>query len=125
MVRKQIFVTIYVSNKKFLEFYKNETSEIHSTFKEAIKTNFNNYNIFTSNYPSMGPILSLILQYMQHSNITHSNKPENIYYIPHIIQTIYEDYNVSEHFHQGTSSNIAVMDLADNYVSLIMYEIIF
>lgn len=109
-------------NTSVLEFYKNETSEMHSTFKEAVKTNFHNYNVFTSNHPSMGPLLSLILQYIDHSNMTHTENHEQIYYIPHIIQTIYGEYNVSEIFHEGTSTNIAVMDLEDNYVSLIMYK---
>lgn len=69
----------------------------------------------------MGTVLSLILQYMEHSNMTHSNKPDNnIFYIPHIIQTIYEEYNVSENYHEGTTANVAVMDLDDNYVSLTM-----
>lgn len=68
----------------------------------------------------MGPLFSLILQYMEHSNITHVPKTEQIYYIPHIIQTVYEEYNVSENFHEGTSTNIAVMDLDDNYISLTM-----
>lgn len=64
----------------------------------------------------MGPLLSLILQYMEHNNVSH----EQIYYLPHIIQTVYEEYNASENFHEGTSSNIAVMDLDDNYISLTM-----
>lgn len=68
----------------------------------------------------MGPLLSLILQYMEHSNMSYVDKSEQIYYIPHIIQTVYEEYNVSDNFHEGTSTNIAVMDLDDNYVSVTM-----
>lgn len=32
---------------------------------------------------------------------------------------VYEEFNVSSKFHEGTSTNVAVMDLNDNYVSLV------
>lgn len=85
----------------------------------TLKVPFRNYNIFMPNFPASGPILSAVLRYMESNNVTHVNTLDYIYYFPHIIRTVYEDFNITNTFHRGTSTNIAVMDLDDNYVSLV------
>lgn len=63
----------------------------------------------------------MILQHIDHVNFTEADisKPEYVYRLGEIIQVAYAELNISSKFHQGTSSNVAVIDMSDNYVSIV------
>ncbi|KAJ8945822.1 hypothetical protein NQ314_009044 [Rhamnusium bicolor] len=94
---------------------------------QAIKSTFNSYDIYVPNTPSIGQLVIANLQKVEEFNFTKedTNKPEYIYRLAETTQTIYGEQNISAKYHEGTSSNIAVIDLYDNYVSLVtgMYDL--
>lgn len=61
------------------------------------------------------------LQDIKKYNFTQKDaiKPEFTYRIAETTQLIYEELNITKKFHRGTSTNVAVIDLNDNYVSLV------
>lgn len=73
------------------------------------------------NTPSIGPLLLVNLQDIKKYNFTEkdADKPEFVYRIAETTQIIYDELNVTRKFHRGTSTNVAVIDLNDNYVSLV------
>lgn len=73
------------------------------------------------NYPTSGPLLSVILQHIDRINFTEKDvsKPEYVHRLGEVTQIAYAELNVSSKFHQGTSSNVAVIDMSDNYVSVV------
>lgn len=83
--------------------------------------NFYDYIVYMPNILTAGPVLSSLLYNINNINITYNDslKPEYVYRLAKEVQTVYKEYNVSNNFHQGTSSNVAVMDLNDNYVSVV------
>lgn len=88
---------------------------------QAIKSTFYHYNIYVPNIPSIGPVLLVNLQHIEQMNYTLSDikKPEFVTMIADITEAVYESLNVSMEFHNGTSSNVAVIDMDEEYVSLI------
>lgn len=82
---------------------------------EAVKTTFNNYNIFVPNIPQTSNILFENLFKIEAIRFNQTDVG-SASYISRIAQEIERDYN---ELHEGTSSNVAVMDLNDLYVSFI------
>lgn len=80
-----------------------------------MKTTFNNYNIFVPNVPQTSNILFENLLKIEAIRFNQSDIG-SASYISRIAQEIQTDFN---DLHEGTSSNIAVMDLNDLYVSFI------
>lgn len=80
---------------------------------------FNNFDIYAPNTPSVGPLFLTNMQQLEKFNFTKTDtlKNEYIYRVAQVTQKVYHYLNISGTYHQGTSTNIAVMDLDDNYVS--------
>lgn len=89
---------------------------------KALKSNFSHYEIYVPNTPSIGPTFLTNLQQLEALNFSRndSGKMEFTYRVAEITQTLYEKLNVSSKFHQGVSTNVAIMDLDDTYVALSM-----
>ncbi|KAJ8947033.1 hypothetical protein NQ318_019925 [Aromia moschata] len=92
---------------------------------QAIKSTFNNYDVYLPNTPD-GSLVMTSLQEIEQFNFTIGDtiKPEYFYELARTIQTMYEQQNVSEVSHVGTLSNVAAIDMDDNYVSFVsgMYD---
>lgn len=103
------------------ELYKYITYDNRPTFTEALKLTFMDYDVYIPNFPTAGPILSILLQHIEALNFsqTDTNKPIYMYRLGELTQAVYTELNISKKFHQGTSSNVAVMDMNDNYVSVV------
>lgn len=87
---------------------------------EAVKSTFSNYDVFVPNIPSAGPSLLANLERIEKLNYSNNiSAAEYVYRIAESTEQIYSELNITSKFEEGTSSNIAVMDLHDNYVSLI------
>lgn len=88
---------------------------------QAVKFTFNDYDVYIPNMPSIGPLLISNLKEIERYNFTKedSAKPEYVYRLVATTQNTYAKQNISERFHEGTSSNVAVIDLNDYYVSLV------
>lgn len=100
-----------------MEKYLTETSKPVET--EAFKFDFQDYKIFVPNVPSIGPLLAFVLQQIERKNLKDINNPDNYYQIAKITDIVYKDLQVIK-YNEGTTSNIATVDLHDNYVSLVM-----
>lgn len=89
---------------------------------EALRLTFNNYNIYVPGKPSVGPVLLENLKIMEEMGLSGSNfsKSEAPYEIARITNALYRNLDLDEQFHNGTSTNIGVIDLNENYVSLVM-----
>ncbi|CAH0552955.1 unnamed protein product [Brassicogethes aeneus] len=101
------------------ELYSYITLTNKPNLAQSIKTVFNNYDIYVPGSSSIGP--SLIKNLEKIENLEHSgvSSAEYIYRVADITENSYNDLNITTNFHLGTSSNVAVMDLDENYVSLI------
>ncbi|KAJ8917180.1 hypothetical protein NQ315_012672 [Exocentrus adspersus] len=90
---------------------------------QALKSSFNNYDVYVPNTP-IGPALVSNLKKMESFNFTEKDtaKPEYTYRLVEATQDTYAEYNISDRFHEGTSSNVAVIDMNDNYVSLVTFS---
>lgn len=110
-----------IANTPEEELYKYITHDNHPTFMQALKASFLNYDIYLPSYPTAGPVLSLNLQHIQSLNFTRadSSKPEYIYRLGEITQVVYSELNISSKFHVGTATNVAAMDMSDNYVAVV------
>ncbi|CAG9772957.1 unnamed protein product [Ceutorhynchus assimilis] len=107
-----------ISNITENELYSYIDSRNQPIETQAIQSTFHNYNVFVPSQDSIGPILLVNLREIEEYNFTQLNVAAT----KKILETtlkIYQEFNVSSKFHQGTSSNVAVMDLEDNYVSLV------
>ncbi|XP_017786639.1 PREDICTED: gamma-glutamyltransferase 7-like [Nicrophorus vespilloides] len=87
----------------------------------SLSGRFQDYNVYVPNSPSIGPDLLKILQMIDQHNFTTLDtvKPEYYYRLAEITKEIYTERNITTNFHEGTSSNVAVIDKDDNYVSLV------
>lgn len=90
----------------------------------AIKSTFHNYDVFVPSLESIGPILLVNLREIEEYNFTQTDSQSAKKIVDSTLK-IYGEFNVSTKFHEGTSTNIAVMDMDDNYVSLVtgMYDL--
>lgn len=88
---------------------------------EGKKLKFSGYNVFVPNNHSMATMLPKTLHEIGEHNFTKrdSLKSEYIYRLAQITQRIHQQQNLSSKYHEGTFSNIAVMDTQDHYVSLV------
>ncbi|GLV44185.1 uncharacterized protein CBL_12519 [Carabus blaptoides fortunei] len=88
---------------------------------KSLKTTFHNYNIYVPDSPTTGPLLALNLQHVNNISFTDSDvpKPEYMYRLAELLQQLYADKDIVDNFHEGTSSNVAAVDLDDVYVSLV------
>lgn len=91
------------------------------TRAQALKLKFRNYNVYVPDHQTSGPVLLINLHHIEYMNFTLKDtvNPEYIYRLAEITKITYSDLGVPQHFYQGTASNVAVMDLDDNYVSLV------
>ncbi|KAJ8985692.1 hypothetical protein NQ317_014341 [Molorchus minor] len=103
------------------ELYRFIQSTNQPILSQALKSTFNNNNIYLPNTPAIGRIVMTNLREIEGFNYTIADtaKAEYYYELARITQAVYQEQNVSELFHQGTLSNVGVMDLDDNYVSLV------
>ncbi|KRT83161.1 hypothetical protein AMK59_4588, partial [Oryctes borbonicus] len=90
--------------------------------EETTKRLFKNYNIFYPKSQNIGEVLLSNLENVRKSNVTEEEigNVDYIYNLANITRNTYDEYNVWSQFHQGTVSNIAVIDLNDLYVSLVI-----
>ncbi|KAK9751939.1 hypothetical protein QE152_g4621 [Popillia japonica] len=88
----------------------------------ATKKLFRNYNIFYPKAHNIGELLYFNLEHIEKMKFTQKdiNGIDYIYNLANTTLNIYNEYNYWSEFHQGTASNIGVMDLDDLYVSLII-----
>lgn len=102
----------------FIELYS-YIQKKQPNLSQALKYTFNNYDIYIPNTP-VGLSLISNLEEIEKFNFTKEDsiKPEYIYRLLEVTQNTYTEQNITEKFHEGTSSNVAVIDLNDYYVSL-------
>lgn len=88
---------------------------------QAVRFAFDKYNIYVPSAPSAGSNLLANLQHVSEENFTTKDvgKPDYVSALAYIIGTNHYNFNVSGEFYNGTSSNVAVMDTNEQYVSLI------
>lgn len=86
----------------------------------AIKYSFDNFNVYVPSSPSGGPLLLMNLKHLSELNFTNLDPSETQFRLARLMLNMYEQLNITnDNFHQGTSSNVAVIDNDDIYVSLI------
>lgn len=110
---------IYKLTSLFVELYS-YIQQKQPILSQALKYTFNNYDIYVPNTP-VGSSLISNLGEIEKFNFTKEDsiKPEYVYRLLETTYNTYTEQNITEHFHEGTSSNVAVIDLNDYYVSLI------
>lgn len=88
-------------------------------FSQALRYTFNGFDIYVPGTPSTGPALLSNIRQLESFNFTQSDtlNTEYVYRLAEVTQNLYDDLNMTTKFHEGTSTNVAVMDLDDNYVS--------
>ncbi|KAG5896486.1 hypothetical protein JTB14_005865 [Gonioctena quinquepunctata] len=84
---------------------------------EADQILFSNHHIYVPQGTTIGPLVGHTLGEIQNSTKRKSNKSEYIYNLAEISRNIQSLPGVK--FHEGTFSNVAVIDKDDNYVSLV------
>ncbi|CAH1119072.1 unnamed protein product [Phaedon cochleariae] len=87
---------------------------------EATKVKFGNFDVFLPNDNTSAALLAFALKELDSQNNSKliSTKEENIYRLAEITKNIFTT-NFSEPLHEGTVSNIAVIDKDENYVSMV------
>ncbi|XP_018328095.1 glutathione hydrolase 5 proenzyme-like [Agrilus planipennis] len=83
---------------------------------------FQYYNIFVPGGISEGPVLLHTLKRFQQENLTNSNSTIESEFIPKIAKInkmVHDELNMSDTFFKGTSTNVAVIDDNDLYISLV------
>lgn len=76
--------------------------------------------MFVPNWPSGGPLLLMNLKHLSELNFTNIDSSETQFKLAKLMLDMYEQLNITtDNFHQGTASNVAVIDNDDIYVSLI------
>ncbi|XP_050309798.1 glutathione hydrolase 7-like [Anthonomus grandis grandis] len=91
---------------------------------QAIKSSFHNYDVFVPASETIGSVLLVNLREIEEYNFTKVNTEAVKRILDSTLKT-YNEFKVTSRFHEGTSTNIAVMDMEDNYVSLVigLYEL--
>lgn len=107
-----------ISENQLYSYIKPDNSPVES---EAYKFNFNNYNIFVPNVPSIGPQLALVMQQIEKFkfSLEDTKKARFFYKMAETMQIVYRDFQIGLTFHEGVSANVVAVDKDDNYVSLI------
>lgn len=82
---------------------------------------FKEYSVFVPENSEIALPLFANLQKINSTNVTipDTAKPPHVLKFVEVTKRTYDEYKIVEKFYKGTSSNVAVMDLNDNYVSLI------
>lgn len=103
------------------DLYKSIPEQNQPMESQSLGSTFKYYNIFVPGSSAIGVALLINLQHIDNINFTAENtvNPEYIYRLAEITETTYNDLNITTKFYHGTSSNVAVMDLNDLYVSLV------
>lgn len=106
----------------FLDLYDHIDKVGQLLHSQALKYTFSHYDIYVPNTPSIGPTFLTNLQQLEALNFSRNDSGKTVftYRVAEITQNLYEGLNVSSKFHQGVSTNVAVMDLDDTYVALSM-----
>ncbi|KAH1012205.1 hypothetical protein HUJ05_011400 [Dendroctonus ponderosae] len=106
------------------ELYSYIDSSNHPVQSQAVSSSFYNYDVFVPSLDTIGPVLLVNLREIEEFNFTEVNTATTKRMIETTLRA-YEEFNVTARFHEGTSTNIAVMDLDDDYVSFVtgMYDL--
>ncbi|XP_066145346.1 glutathione hydrolase 7-like [Euwallacea fornicatus] len=116
---EQLAVTLStIANISEKELYSYVDSTNHPVQSQAVKSTFHGYDVFVPSVESMGPVLLVNLREIEKYNFTEVNV-DTTKKIFETTLNIYQEFNIGARFHEGTSTNVAVMDLDDNYVSLV------
>jgi gamma-glutamyltranspeptidase len=102
------------------ELYSRITKDNRPSYGPAVKLTFNEYDIYVPDEPSTGPAFLQNLRHLQTFNFTPSDTTltEYVYRVAEVTQNLYDTLNLTSRFHEGTSTNVAAMDLDDTYASL-------
>jgi gamma-glutamyltranspeptidase len=102
------------------ELYSRITKDNRPSYGPAVKLTFNEYDIYVPDAPSIGPAFLQNLRHLQTFNFTPSDTTltEYVYRVAEVTQNLYDTLNLTSRFHEGTSTNVAAMDLDDTYASL-------
>ncbi|XP_044262092.1 glutathione hydrolase 7-like [Tribolium madens] len=108
-----------IANIPEKELYTFVKPENQPRYSPALKFTFNTYDIYVPDRPSIGPALLTYLKQLETFNFTKTDttRTEYVYRLAELAQNLYNDLNLTSKYHMGTSTNVAVMDLNDNYVS--------
>lgn len=87
---------------------------------QAIQTTFKDYYVYAPKSQSIGPYLLVGLEYLSQLNVSRGvfRSPSFVINLAKTASDVYRSFAGA--FHNGTSTNIAVIDTDDQYVSLIM-----
>ncbi|XP_076260685.1 glutathione hydrolase 7-like isoform X2 [Rhynchophorus ferrugineus] len=110
-----------ISEKELYSYLDSAHNPIQS---QGIKSTFHNYDVFVPSLESVGPMLLVNLREIEEYNFTKLAS-DSIKTILESTLKVYQEFNINDKFHEGTSTNVAVMDLDENYVSLVtgMYSL--
>lgn len=106
----------------FVDLYK-EVKTIREIKKiESVKETFRNYNIYYPKSQNIGETLLSTFKLIENLDITKEdvNEVPYVFKLANVTQYAYNKFNHLNQFHQGTISNVAVIDTNDVYVSLVM-----
>ncbi|XP_031335347.1 glutathione hydrolase 7-like isoform X2 [Photinus pyralis] len=107
-----------IEEKDLYKYVSNINEPLQSS---AVISKFKNYNIIMPGSSVIGTTLLLNLQQIDHLNFTTGDVAKPIYVstMAQITKMAYAKLNAMEKYYEGTSSNVAVMDLDDFYVSVV------
>lgn len=100
------------------ELYSYLDSAHQPVQSQGIKSNFHNYDVYVPSLASIGPILLVNLREIEEFNFTKIDIKSNKAIVDSTLY-VYQEFNVNDKFHEGTSTSVAAMDLDENYVSLV------
>lgn len=103
---------------EFEQIFREDNLPLQS---QAIKTNFNGYNIYVPSSPSIGPALLVNLQHIAQMNYSLADLTKPLFFtsLASVTEAVYKTLRLGKTFHNGTSSNVAVIDTNEQYISLI------
>nr|CAH7713673.1 unnamed protein product [Callosobruchus chinensis] len=109
-----------IANTPEKELYSHLNAINQPSHSRALKGAFYGYNVFVPN-TSSGPLLLHNLQEIGLLNFTKEDvdRPGFVFNVARSTQTVYLEEKVSNKFHEGTLSSVAVIDTDELYVSLV------
>ncbi|KAK5650465.1 hypothetical protein RI129_001494 [Pyrocoelia pectoralis] len=110
-----------IGNTAEEDLYKHVSNTNELLESLAAVSKFKNYNIFVPATSEIGSTLMSNLQQLDHFNFSASEllKPSYVSTIAQVTKNGYDNLNTMGQYYEGTSSNVAVMDLNDFYVSIV------
>ncbi|KAL1506156.1 hypothetical protein ABEB36_005570 [Hypothenemus hampei] len=105
-----------ITEKELYSYIDSTNQPIKS---QAVKSTFHKYNVYVPSLESIGPVLLVNLREIEEFNFTDVNVGTTKGIIQTTLKT-FDEFNVTAKFHEGTSTNVAIIDLNENYVSLVM-----